>query len=118
MTHPSPIVQEDFDALSELLDRATMRDVIRLFIDAAPARFDAVAEGTAAGDGAKVAGAFHTMRSTCGQLGAHRLEQYCAEGERAAKQGDFDGARARLADARAELDRCIAWFNDNQWLSD
>ena len=118
MTQNSPVERADFNALLELLDRSTMRDVIRLFVGSSPARLEAAAQGIGSGDAPAAATAFHTLRSACGQLGAHRMESLCADAERAAKKGDLDAARGLLDDVRAEYERCVAWFSDEHWLSD
>lgn len=117
MTDRSPVAQEDFDALLELLDRDTMRDVIRLFVESVPARLETVAQGIASADTAAIATAFHTMRSGCGQLGAHPLEEVCFVAERAAKSGDLSSAAGYLQQARAEYDALLAWFRAHHWVS-
>ncbi len=117
MTDSPPVELADFDALLELLDQHTMRDVIRLFVTSAPERLRVANDGIAAGEQAVVATAFHTMRSGCGQLGARHLEQLCANAERAAKHGDLSAAAAGLAEVRVEYERCLAWFRERGWLS-
>ncbi len=115
MTDTSPIDQSEFDALLELLDHDSMRDVVRLFASAAPARLATAREALAAGDAAAVAMAFHTLRSTCGQLGATRLEELCAGAEREAKSAGLGGTQARLRDVERELARCLDWFRERGW---
>ena len=51
MTPASPIEPSDFDALLELLDRATMREVVTMFSTSAPERVTAVRRGIASDDG-------------------------------------------------------------------
>jgi HPt (histidine-containing phosphotransfer) domain-containing protein len=105
-----PIVDEDFNTLLELLGPETMRDVVRLLMDSAPTRFSSARAGLAEGDTVRAATAFHTLRSSCGQLGAKALEQLCIDGERHAKAGDVPSAAAALADAEREFARCVEWF--------
>lgn len=105
-----PIVDEDFNTLLELLGPETMRDVVRLLMDSAPTRIASARAGLAEGDTVRAATAFHTLRSSCGQLGAKSLEQICVEGERQAKAGDVSAATALLADAEREYARCVQWF--------
>jgi len=117
MNESSPVQSSDFDALLELLDEQTMRDVVAIFVSSAPTRFASAREGLASGDTARAVTAFHTLRSGCGQLGARRLEELCATGEQQAKRGDIADASARLSEALAEYDRCLEWFGAHGWLS-
>lgn len=117
MTPAAPIEQSDFDALLELLDRDTMREVVTIFVGSVPGRMGAARHGIAGGDLPAAATAFHTMRSGCGQLGARRLEQLCADAERTGKAGDVEGTLALLDQVDAELALCLAWFRENGWVN-
>jgi HPt (histidine-containing phosphotransfer) domain-containing protein len=116
MTPESPIELADFDALLELLDRGTMREVVTLFAISAPERITVARLGIASGEARVVATAFHTMRSGCGQLGARYLEELCANAERSARAGDLAGAAALLDLAAIELERCLGWFREHRWV--
>lgn len=116
MSEHIPVVEDDFNALLELLDAPTMREVVALFMASAPDRLVTAQIGLQGGDGAAVATAFHAMRSGCGQLGARRLEAICAQGERRAKTGDLAGAAADLAAAESEFVLCREWFANRGWL--
>jgi len=117
MNESPPVQSADFDALLELLDEQTMREVVALFVSSAPTRFASAREALASGEAARAVTAFHTLRSGCGQLGARRLEELCATGEREAKHGDIADASERLSEALAEYDRCLEWFRAHGWLS-
>src|SRR3989338_7136361 len=114
--HTPPVQSPDFDALLELLDEQTMREVVAIFVASAPARLASARDGLATGDTARGVTAFHTLRSGCGQLGARRLEELCATGEHLAKRGDFAAAGDRLREVLAEYDRCLEWFRTHGWL--
>ncbi len=116
MNDAPAVSDDDFNALLELLDAATMCEVVQLFVSSAPTRFESARSGVASTDGARVATAFHTLRSGCGQLGARRLETMCAHGEREAKHGDLTAAASLLADAEREFARCREWFAAGGWL--
>lgn len=116
MTPANPVEQSDFDALLELLDGETMREVVTMFAGSAPDRLVVARAGIAARDVATAATAFHTMRSGCGQLGARQLEALCATAERTTKAGDFQAAALLLDQVEEELARCLAWFRDGGWL--
>ena len=116
MNDSPPVQSGDFDALLELLDEQTMREVVSIFVASAPARLASARDGLASGDTARASTAFHTLRSGCGPLGARRLEEMCASGEQLAKHGDIAAASARLGDVLAEYDRCLEWFRMHGWL--
>ncbi len=110
-----PIIEDDFNALLELLGPDTMREVVGLLLESAPIRFASARAGIAEGDHARVTTAFHALRSSCGQLGAKALEHLCTDGERVAKGGDLSAAAVVLDDAEREFARCIGWFVANGW---
>ncbi|MDP1891123.1 MAG: Hpt domain-containing protein [Gemmatimonadaceae bacterium] len=116
MNDSTPVQAADFDALLELLDEQTMRDVVALFVASAPTRLNSARDGLATGDTARASTAFHTLRSGCGQLGARRLEELCAAGEQLAKHGDVAAAGGRLREVLVEYERCLEWFRDHGWL--
>jgi HPt (histidine-containing phosphotransfer) domain-containing protein len=116
MNDSPPVQAADFEALLELLDAETMREVVALFVASAPTRLASVREGLANGDTARAATAFHTLRSSCGQLGARHLEELCAAGEQMAKRGDIAAASAQLSVVLIEYERCAAWFRTHEWL--
>ena len=116
MTPESPIEQSDFDALLELLDRDTMREVVTMFAISAPERMTVARDGIVSGDARAVATAFHTMRSGCGQLGARYLEELCANAERSAKAGDLRDTAALTDLVALELERCLGWFREHSWV--
>ena len=117
MTPAAPIEQSDFDALLELLEQQSMREVVTIFVGSVPERVNVARHGIADGDLRAAATAFHTMRSGCGQLGARRLEELCASAERAAKGGDVAGAASLLASVETELAACLSWFHENGWVN-
>ncbi len=117
MDETAPVAEDDFNALLDLLDAQTMREVVELFMASAPERLASAHRGLDAGDGVVAATAFHTMRSGCGQLGARQLEALCATAERMAKHGDLAGAAGCLAAAEVEFVRCRAWFESRGWMS-
>lgn len=116
MNDSSPVQSSDFDALLELLDEQTLRDVVALFVASAPTLLASVREGLATGDAARAATAFHTLRSGCGQLGARQTEELCAAGEQMAKRGDIAAASTQLSVVLVEYERCVAWFRSHGWL--
>jgi HPt (histidine-containing phosphotransfer) domain-containing protein len=117
MTQAAPIEPCDFDALLELLDRDTMREVVTIFVGSVPGRMSAARQGIVDGDLPAVVTAFHTMRSGCGQLGARRLESLCSDAERTTKAGNVEATLALLDLAEEELALCLAWFHEHGWVN-
>ena len=116
MTPESPIEQAEFEALLELLERDTMREVVAMFARSAPERLRLARDGISSGEAPVVVTAFHTMRSGCGQLGGRVLEALCADAERAAKTGDLRRAGVLLDEVALELERCLDWFRQHGWV--
>ncbi len=116
MTLDTPIDQPEFNALLELIDHGTMREVVAIFAASCPERLLAMRDSLAAGDLPAVATTYHTMRSGCGQLGARDLEDLCALGEQAAKAGRADEATRLLETVEAETARVLAWFRAQGWM--
>jgi HPt (histidine-containing phosphotransfer) domain-containing protein len=54
-----------------------LEDVIRLFVDALPARCDAIAAAVAAREPAAAADAAHALKSPAAMLGGHALADLC-----------------------------------------
>lgn len=122
MTHETGAPPEDSDAPSTdgaalaRLERfgggKLLRDMIDLFLAAAPSRIDAARAGTSAGDAAAAEMALHSLKSSAAQLGAPRMQQLCARGEAAARAGDL-GVVGPLV---AQLD--LEWAHVREWLAD
>jgi len=64
--------------------------VVGMFLDTTPTRLDALARAAAAGDVPALQAAAHALRSTCGNLGARRMHDLCAQIEEAAGAGATD----------------------------
>lgn len=117
MSHESPIIQEDFSALLELIEHDTMRDVVGMLVAAVPQRLEAMRQGLASDDLSVTATACHTLRSGCGQLGARTLEALCAACEQAAKRGEREPLAALVGEIEAESRRVVEWFAQQGWIA-
>jgi HPt (histidine-containing phosphotransfer) domain-containing protein len=100
------------DKLRRLGGEALVRDVIVIFLDTVPARMAAARAAVERGDVASLKLAAHTMRGSCGQLGAVRMRELCERVERAASTLDL-AASAHLLDAmERELGMVRDWLGD------
>jgi PAS domain S-box-containing protein len=61
--------------------------VIRLFLETVPGRVDALAAAVREGDAAGIGALAHGLRSTCGNVGAKRMQDLCAQIEERAGAG-------------------------------
>lgn len=81
-----------------------LREMIALFLAAAPERIDAARGAGARGDASAVEAALHSLKSSSAQLGAMRMQRLSQQGEQRAHEGSIDDL-SRLV---AELDREFA----------
>ena len=70
-----------------------------------PERLAAIGAAIAAGDAKALNRIAHSLKSSCGNLGAIGLSALCAQLERAGAEARLDGAPALLEQARAEFAR-------------
>lgn len=71
----------DFGILEELqavCDTATVRELIAMFLSEAPQRLAEAGEAFAEADYARMQATMHRLRSSAGNLGAHRLQAQAA----------------------------------------
>jgi two-component system, sensor histidine kinase and response regulator len=87
-----------------------LRQMIALFLSAAPERIAAMRGAGARGDVAAAELALHSLKSSAAQLGALRMQRLSEQGERSARDGSLDGLPelTRLLDE--ELERVQQWL--------
>ena len=91
-----------------------LRDMIALFLVAAPERL-AAARSALAGEnvsGAELA--LHSLKSSSAQLGAMRMHHLCDEGERRTREGSLDGVPALIDELEHEFSRVREWRTNAQ----
>lgn len=81
----------------DLADEAAVRDILRSYIEEAPALLRALRQGLEARDAAAVAGAAHTLKSMSASVGALGLADLALALETPARSGDLGGAPALAA---------------------
>ncbi len=89
-----------------------VRELIELFLRYAPERIALVRTGLDAGDLFAAQRAFHSLKSSAGQLGVETIRHACSRGETLASEADATGARAALAEVEA------AWPDTHAWLTE
>lgn len=83
-------------------------ELVDVLLSDAPERLAALDAAIAAGDARTVNRTAHSMKSSCGNLGARAMSSLLADIERKGAEGDVEAARPVLAAARAEFDRVRA----------
>lgn len=87
-----------------------LREMIALFLTAAPERLAVVRNGLVTGDADAVERALHSLKSSSAQLGAMRMQRLSEQGEHRARERSMEGV-AQLADELdMELTRVRAWL--------
>jgi len=87
--------------LSEDADAAT--ELIQMFLDDTTASLEKLDEALAAGVPDRVSRLLHSLKGSCGQMGAVKIARICEELERSAGAGELDPTRLRLAEIREKF---------------
>ncbi len=97
----------DAERLSESTagDRELALELASLFLEATPAQLEALREALEADDRRRVAEISHTLKGSCGSLGATPMEDLCKRIEAEAARSSLDGAKALLEQAVEEFER-------------
>ena len=84
---------------------AELARLVAIFNDTAPGSITKMREGLAAKNAPQLAMAAHTLKGSCGSLGATTLREVCAVLEKNARDGQLEGADELIAAAETELHR-------------
>jgi FOG: HPt domain len=87
-----------------------LREMIRLFLMAAPERIAAARAGLEGGDANAVEMALHALKSSSAQLGAMRMQKLCERGEMLGRAGTLEPVTAIVRDLEEELVQVEAWL--------
>jgi HPt (histidine-containing phosphotransfer) domain-containing protein len=90
-----------------------LREMIALFLVAAPERLAAARRGVAAGDASEMEMALHSLKSSAAQLGALRMQRLSEQGELLARSGSAgvaDAIAPLVKDLEEEFVRVHAWL--------
>lgn len=87
-----------------------LRDMIALFLVAAPERLAAARSAMAAANLSGTELALHSLKSSSAQLGAMRMHHLCDEGERRTRDGSLVGVSAIIDELEQEYARVREWL--------
>ena len=90
-----------------------LREMVSLFVEAAPERIAAARAGVAAKDVSAAEMALHSLKSSSAQLGALKMQRLSEAGERLAHSGTLDGVAAIVADLETEFPRIQQWLESS-----
>jgi two-component system sensor histidine kinase/response regulator len=100
-----PLDQSVLAGLRELGDQGFLVELYELFLEDVPAQLEALREGIERCDAPSVERVAHTLKGSCGNIGATRMATICAELEEAGRSEDLACAPALAARLKAELGR-------------
>jgi HPt (histidine-containing phosphotransfer) domain-containing protein len=80
-----------------------VQKVTKTFLESSPARVAAIRAAFVANDAARVEAEAHTLKSSCGQLGATFMEEMCAQAEQFGHERRVDAVGGVVARLEAEF---------------
>ena len=105
-------VNDVLEALRTVGGPKLVRELIELFLKYAPERLATARAGMQSGDLLAAQRAFHSLKSSAGQLGLTAIQEGCSRGEAAAAKGDASGTQAALAQVEATWPEVQAWLTE------
>lgn len=102
------LAPEAFVRLREWGGDELVRKMIELFIENSPQRMEQIRTGIADQDADRLERGAHSLKSSCGNLGAESVRSLAARIERFAETGDTDSAAGLLDELEARYDRTLA----------
>ena len=109
-TEPPALDQSALDRLQRFGGNKLLREMIALFLVAAPERVAAARTGVDGGDAPATEMALHSLKSSSAQLGAMRMQRLCEQGESLARAGTLDIVRFLVHDLEEELVNVQRWL--------
>jgi len=103
----TPIDQSKLDELRMLSDEETdlLSELIDIFMDDTPGRLVDLAAAVGQGDPEGTMQNAHALKSSCAQMGAIQLSEYCRQLEAMGRAGDVSTAQPLVAAAQSEFER-------------
>jgi len=96
------------ESLTEIGVPAVFRELVGVFLHETPERIVTLRRAAAAGDRRTVKFVAHTLKGTCGYLGARGLARICQELEGVSAGGAMTGGQPLLDELEAEFGRVRA----------
>ena len=100
-----PLDQSVLEGLRELGDQELLAELAELFLEDVPTQLEALQEAIAGCNALSVEQVAHTLKGSCGNMGALRMVTICAELEETARSGDLATAPVLATRLKAELRR-------------
>ena len=107
---PPPTDAGALDRLRRFGGDKLLREMIALFLTAAPERIAAARTAVERNDVAGVELALHSLKSSSAQLGAVRMQRLSEQGEHRARAGSLDGLPNLTEELEQELTRVREWL--------
>lgn len=92
-----------------------LEELLRIFLENAPARLAALRAAIAARDAVRMEAPAHSLKGTLRALGAAPAQALAAALEAVGRQRRLDGAGSLLESLEREMARLTAFFADPQW---
>jgi two-component system, sensor histidine kinase and response regulator len=111
----NPLDRSVFAGLRELQDEGEpdiLNELIELFLTDVPPQLAALREAVEAGDAHSVERIAHTLKGSCGSMGAVRMEAICAELEEIGRSEDLATAPVRISKLEEEFGRVRVVFEE------
>lgn len=102
--------QAALDRLQRFGGGKLLREMISLFMEAAPERIGAARAALNAADTRATEMALHSLKSSSAQLGALRMQRLSEQGEQIAHAGSLAGVDVLVASLEAEYPSVQAWL--------
>ncbi len=90
-------------SLRELGDRELLKELGELFLEDVPPQLEALREAIEGGDASSVQRVAHTLKGSCGNMGATRMSTICAELEDVGRSGELERAPVLVERLEAEF---------------
>lgn len=111
--HESELAATDpaaLDRLERFGGAKLLREMITLFLAAAPERIAAARLAVRHRDAGAAEQALHSLKSSAAQLGAMRMQRLCQDGEHRARGGSLAGVPELVQELDEELTRVRGWL--------
>jgi two-component system, sensor histidine kinase and response regulator len=100
-----PLDRSVLVGLRELGGQELLAELAGLFLEDVPPQLEALREATEGGDASSVQRVAHTLKGSCGNMGAVRMATICAELEDVGRSGELERAQVVVERLEAEFGR-------------
>ncbi|HLL40933.1 MAG TPA: response regulator, partial [Rubrobacteraceae bacterium] len=117
-TSPTPDVSVDYSVLESLRELQgegepdILEELVGMFLDDAPSQLETLKEAAEKGDTQSIERLAHTLKGSCGNMGAVRMEALYSELENMGRSESLLDAPARISRLEEELGRVRAAFEE------